>query len=99
MAGIFSVIKQIFSDAPQPVKAETQAEKQARHRNNALEFAKQKHQEAGYTQRSQDAWQQRYGKQKAAELNQLSGTQFEEYLAGLFQQLGYVVPESVFALT
>lgn len=92
MVGIFSTFKQFFSDNPpaQP-KPESQTEKQARHRNNALEFAKQKHREAIYTQRSIDAWHQRYGKQKAAILNQLTGTEFEEYLAGLFQQLGYVV--------
>lgn len=92
MAGIFSAFKNFFSEVPpSPPKPESQAERQARHRKDALEFAKQKHREASNKQREQDSWHRRYGKQQAAELNQLSGTEFEEYLAGLFRQHGYQV--------
>ncbi len=92
MVGIFSSIKQYFSggDAVLP-KAETQADKQVRYQKDGLAFAKQKHLEASQKQREQAAWDRRYGQQQAAELCRLSGTEFEEYLAGLFQQLGYRV--------
>lgn len=99
MASLFSSIKQLFSESPsqpaqQPIaapKVETKAEKAARHRNDALAFVEQKHFEAHYQQRKQEEWHRRYGKQKAAELNQLSGTEFEEFLAGLFRNHGYGV--------
>lgn len=91
MAGLFSSIKKFFSGTQSTSRKESQAEKQARHRDNALQFARQKQREVRYTQRNQDAWHRRYGKQKAAELSQLSGTEFEQYLAGLLQQLGYTV--------
>ncbi len=92
MFGIFSSIKQYFSggDAVLP-KAETQADKLARYQKDGLAFAKQKHREASQKQHEQAAWDRRYGQQQAAELCRLSGTEFEEYLAGLFQQLGYRV--------
>ncbi|WP_231879518.1 restriction endonuclease [Methylomonas koyamae] len=70
---------------------ETKAEKAARHRMDALAFVEQKHREAHYQQRKQDEWHRRYGQQKAAELNQLSGTEFEVFLAGLFGSHGYQV--------
>lgn len=99
MPSLFSSIKQLFSEspsppAPQPIsapKVETKAEKAARHRKDALAFVEQKHREAHYQQRKQDEWHRRYGKQKAAELNQLSGTEFESFLAGLFSSHGYEV--------
>jgi HJR/Mrr/RecB family endonuclease len=99
MSGLFSSIKQLFSEshsspAPQPVanpKVETNAEKAARHRKDALAFVEQKHREAHYQQRKQEEWHRRYGKQIAAELNQLSGTEFEIFLAGLFSNHGYQV--------
>jgi restriction system protein len=90
MAGIFSVFKQFFFDTPPPPpKLESQAEKQARYQKDALAFAKQKHREASNKQREQDYWHRKYGKQQAAELSQLSGVEFEAYLAGLFKQHGY----------
>lgn len=95
MSGIFSALKHWLSPpqqaVPSPPKSESQAEKQARHRKEALTFVKQKHQEARYKQYCEEAWHRRYGKQKAAELKQLSGTEFEQYLEGLFKQLGYDV--------
>lgn len=99
MSSLFSSIKQLFSESssptePQPVnvqKVETKAEKAVRHRKDALAFVEQKHREAHYQQRKQDEWHRRYGKQKAEELNQLSGTEFESFLAGLFSSHGYQV--------
>ena len=99
MPSLFSSIKQLFSESPSPpaqqpvvaCKVETKAEKAARHRKDALAFVEQKHREAHYQQRKQDDWHCRYGKQKAAELNQLSGTEFESFLAGLFANHGYQV--------
>ncbi|MDD2760037.1 MAG: restriction endonuclease [Methylomonas sp.] len=94
MPGIFSSLKNWFSDNPsQPVKpkAETPAEREARHRKDALAFVKQKHREASNQQSQKTVWHHQYGKQKAAELSQLSGTEFEAYLAGLFRQHGYQV--------
>lgn len=99
MPSLFSSIKQLFSESPsppaqQPViapKVETKAEKAARHRMDALAFVEQKHREAHYQQRKQDEWHRRYGQQKAAELNQLSGTEFEVFLAGLFGSHGYQI--------
>ncbi len=91
MAGIFSTLKQFFSDSPTPPKPESQVEKQARYQKAALAFAKQKHREASKMQREQEAWNRRYGLQQAAELSRLSGAEFEEYLAGMFQKQGYLV--------
>ena len=99
MSSLFSSIKQLFSESPSPpaqqpisaLKMETKAEKAARHRKDALAFVEQKRREAHYQQRKQDDWHCRYGKQKAAELNQLSGSEFESFLAGLFSSHGYEV--------
>lgn len=62
---------------------------QARHLRNALEFAKTQHQSLTKKQREQNAWQRAHGHAKAADLDQLSGTEFEEFLAGLFRSQGY----------
>ncbi|MGJ0514878.1 MAG: restriction endonuclease [Methylomicrobium sp.] len=96
MAGIFSAFKQLFTGSetvstPVPPKVESLEEKQARYRREALLFAKQKHSELSHKQYEQNYWQRQYGKQQAAELSQLSGTEFEEYLAGLFRHHGYQV--------
>ena len=40
-------------------------------------------------QRTQAAWQRRFGAAQAAELDQLTGVEFEEFLAGLFRAQGY----------
>lgn len=62
---------------------------QIRHLRNAMQFAKTQHKTLTKKQREQDAWQQAYGHAKASELDQLSGTEFEEFLAGLFRTQGY----------
>lgn len=64
---------------------------QARYLRDTLAFAKQQQKALRHKQNEHDQWNRRYGKQRAAELNQLSGTEFEEYLAGLFQLHGYQV--------
>jgi len=67
----------------------SKAEREARHLRNTLEFAKDQHRILSIKQREQDAWQQRFGAAQAAELDQLSGVEFEEFLAGLFRAQGY----------
>jgi restriction system protein len=63
--------------------------RQARHLRNTLQFAKDQHRVLSKKQREQDAWQQRFGAAQAAELDSLSGVEFEEFLAGLFLAQGY----------
>mgnify|MGYP001301519758 CR=1 FL=1 len=91
MFGIFSAFRQFFSGAPPQIKVETQAEKQARHRQHALEFVKQQHDTLSVKQRQHEQWNRRFAKHQAAELSRLSGIEFEEFLAGLFRQQGYQV--------
>ena len=94
MFSIFSILKKIFADdtlAPEITKQQKQCEAQARYLQDALKFAKQQHIVLINKRHKQDQWQQRYGWQQAAELSKMSGTEFEEYLAGLFQQHGYQV--------
>ncbi|MDP2852078.1 MAG: restriction endonuclease [Gallionella sp.] len=62
---------------------------QVRHLRNTLEFAKTQHKTLTKKQREQDAWQRAHGHARAADLDQLSGTEFEEFLAGLFRAQGY----------
>lgn len=62
---------------------------QIRHLRNALEFAKTQHKTLTKKQREQDAWQRAHGHARAADLDRLSGTEFEEFLAGLFRAQGY----------
>jgi restriction system protein len=64
-------------------------ENSVRHLRNTLQFAKNQHKVLSKKQREQDAWQQRFGAAQAAELDQLSGVEFEEFLAGLFRAQGY----------
>ena len=64
-------------------------DKEARHLSNTLQFAKDQHRVLSKKQREQDVWQQRFGAAQAAELDQLSGVEFEEFLAGLFRAQGY----------
>lgn len=66
-------------------------EKQARHLRNALAFAQAQHKVLSEKQREQAAWQQQFGAAQAAELDELSGIEFEEFLAGLFRSQGYAV--------
>lgn len=56
---------------------------------NTLQFAKDQHRMLSKKQREQDAWQRQFGAAKAAELDQLTGVEFEEFLAGLFRAQGY----------
>lgn len=94
MFSIFSALKKLFvGEAPAlPIPRQNrQADAQVRYRQDALAFAKKQHQNLSQKQRKQDNWQRHYGRQQAAELSKLSGTEFEEYLAGLFQQQGYLV--------
>lgn len=62
---------------------------QIRHLRNTLEFARTQHETLTKKQREQDAWQRAHGHARAADLDQLSGTEFEEFLAGLFRAQGY----------
>jgi HJR/Mrr/RecB family endonuclease len=62
---------------------------QTRHLRSALEFAKTQHKTLNNKQREQDAWQMKHGHARAGELDQLSGTEFEVFLAGLFRAQGY----------
>ena len=61
----------------------------ARHLRNTLQFAKDQHRVLNKKQREQDAWQRQFGAAQAAELDSLSGVEFEEFLAGLFRAQGY----------
>ena len=65
-------------------------DRDARHLNNTLQFAKDQHMILSKKQREQGAWQRRFGAAQAAELDSLSGVEFEEFLAGLFRAQGYV---------
>ena len=98
MFSLFSAFKQLFADkAPTPPtptasKPQHQAEDaQIRYLQNTLAFAKEHHRTLSKKQREQEQWQRRYGMKQAAELRQLSGTEFEQYLTGLFHQHGYQV--------
>lgn len=68
---------------------ESKEDKEARYLSNTLQFAKDQHRVLSKKQREQDAWQRRFGAAQAAELDQLSGVEFEEFLAGLFRAQGY----------
>lgn len=63
---------------------------QLRHIRSSLEFARAQHRTMSQKQREQTAWQLAYGRAKAAELDALSGVEFEAFLAGLFRAQGYV---------
>jgi restriction system protein len=66
-----------------------QEDPQARHVRNTLAFAKKQHEVLTAKQREQATWQRTYGQAKVNELDQLSGTEFEAFLAGLFRTEGY----------
>lgn len=67
----------------------SQEENEARHLRNTLQFAKDQHRILSKKQREQDDWQRRFAAAKVAELDKLSGVEFEEFLAGLFRAQGY----------
>ena len=77
------------SPPPWPSEPTPEEDPQIRHLRHAIQFAKTQHDTLTKKQREQDAWQQAYGHAKASELDQLSGTEFEEFLAGLFRAQGY----------
>lgn len=79
------------NELPPKREPTSKEDRQARHLRDALQFAKQQHSVLSKKQRNQDAWQRRWGAAKAVELDQLSGVEFEEFLAGLFRAQGYVV--------
>ena len=64
-------------------------DKEARYLRNTLQFAKDQHKVLSTKKREQDSWHRQYGAAQAAGLDQLSGVEFEEYLAGLFRAQGY----------
>ena len=74
---------------PQASEPTPKEDPQIRHLRNAMQFAKTQHKTLTTKQREQDAWQQAYGHAKASELDQLNGTEFEKFLAGLFRAQGY----------
>lgn len=66
-----------------------QEDPQARYVRSALAFAKTQHDVLTAKQRELASWQQTYGQAKVNELDQLSGMEFEAFLAGLFRTQGY----------
>jgi len=64
-------------------------DKAVSHLRNTLQFAKDQHRVLSQKRRDQDAWQQQFWAATLAELDQLSGLAFEEFLAGLFRAQGY----------
>ena len=75
--------------APPPIEPPRKEDPETRHVRNALEFAKAQHGVLAQKQREHEAWQQAHGHARAGELDQLSGTEFEAFLAGLFRTQGY----------
>ncbi len=95
-AGIAWLVWRAFTKKPTPParpsetsSQENKEDKEARYLSNTLQFAKGQHRVLSKKQREQDAWQRRFGAAQAAELDQLSGVEFEEFLAGLFRAQGY----------
>jgi restriction system protein len=62
-----------------------------RHLRNALSFAKQQHAIQKHHKVQQDKWNNSYAHAKTADLDKLSGVEFEHFLAGLFREHGYEV--------
>jgi len=94
LAGIAWLLWWAFTRKPTPGAQASEPspieDAQIRHLRNTLEFAKAQHKTLTNKQREQDAWQRAHGHARAGELDQLSGTEFEEFLAGLFRAQGYV---------
>ncbi len=93
IAGIVWLVWRAFTGKPTPPPQASEPmpkeDPQIRHLRNAMQFATTQHKALTKKQREQDAWQQAFGHAKASELDQLSGTEFEEFLAGLFRAQGY----------
>lgn len=77
------------SESSPKTEPASKEDKESRHLRNTLQFAKDQHRVLSKKQREQDAWQRQFGAAQAAELDQLSGVEFEEFLAGLFHVQGY----------
>jgi len=69
----------------QPSKKDHEAE----HLSNALQFAKVQHRTLKKKKRIQDKWQQQFGASQASDLDQLTGVEFEYFLAGLYRSQGF----------
>lgn len=99
-AGIAWLVWRAFAKKPAPPVTATEQQKKCeqpskeerdtRHLRNTLQFAKNQHKVLSKKQREHDDWQRRFGVAQAAGLDQLSGVEFEEFLAGLFRAQGYV---------
>lgn len=98
-AAVVWLVWRMFKKTPAPAatvsnplqqKVPSKDEMEARHLRNTLQFAQDQHKILSKKQREQDAWQQRFGAAQAAELDQLSGVEFEAFLAGMFRAQGYV---------
>jgi HJR/Mrr/RecB family endonuclease len=92
-ASIAWLVWRAFTKKPTPPASASEPpskeEKEARHLRNTLQFAQDQHRVLSKKRREQDVWQQQFGAAQAAELDQLSGVEFEEFLAGLFRAQGY----------
>ena len=92
-AGIAWMVWRAFTKRPAPPaptsEPPSKEDKAARHLSNTLQFAKDQHRVLSKKQREQDDWQRQFGSAQAAELDQLSGLEFEKFLAGLFRAQGY----------
>ena len=62
---------------------------EAEHLSSALQFAKEQHRTLKKKKRIQDNWQQQFGASQASDLDQLSGVEFEYFLAGLYRSQGF----------
>lgn len=93
LASIAWLVWRALTKRPTPpapaIESASKEDKEARYLHNTLQFAQDQHRVLSEKRREQDAWQQRFGAAKAAELDQLSGLEFEEFLAGLFRAQGY----------
>jgi len=76
----------LYAPASEPQPAEN---KEAHHLRNTLQFAKDQHSALSKMRLEQAVWQHQFGAAQVAELDQLSGQEFEEFLAGLFRAQGY----------
>lgn len=61
------------------------------HLQTALEFARQQHATLDRKAREQERWRIEQGSRSMAQIDLLSGVEFEHYLAGLFREQGYAV--------
>lgn len=85
---------QSFVNKPKPnalTQQPTKEDKEAQYLKSTLDFAKEQHKALKKKQNERNAWQQSYGNAKASELDKLSGTEFENFLAGLYRAQGYTV--------